>query len=206
MNNFSVSYTSTSEISAVNAISATLKKGAAVQVVMFSETKMNKGNKTNRNPYLGRVMQRTTIGGWSVGTDYENSCNNAAERSGSEDKVETKENWHVRFNDFFNTDKKTGTKFYLQLQRAAKQGHTSDTQYFVDARPATDEEIAEIKVWMPKKKDTMSSTQTEAGVTKENERKYKLIALENIESITQGSFHYQIVKAQAKALAESTAK
>jgi hypothetical protein len=194
MNTFNVQVVNASEFAAVELLSKSLKKGAAVRVVTFKETKMNKGTKNNRNELLGCVMERTTIGGWQVGTSYENSCNNAAERSGSDSQFNGKENWHTYFNDFFQVDKKTASKFYLQLQKSKKTGCSKDTDYFVNGKPATAEQEAYIKSWLPKSNKEQSSSQVEAGIDKEHERDYILIALSNIESVEQGDFTYRIEK------------
>lgn len=197
MKQFSVQFTSTSEILAVEALSKSLKKGASVRVTSLKETKMNKGRGANTNPFIGRVMERTTIGGWVVGTNYARSCQNAAERSGSDEQFEGKSNWHTRYNDFFETDKATGKKFYLQLQKSAKSGCKTEKMYFVDGKPATDAEVKEISVWLPKKNNTQSSSQVEAGINEEYQRDYILVTLSNIDTIEQGEFKYQLVNKAA---------
>jgi hypothetical protein len=204
MTNFSIQILNANELAAVEMLSANLKKGASVQVVSYKETKMNKGNKTNRNPYLGRVFERTTIGGWVVGTNYSRSCQNAAERSGSEETFEAKSSWHVYFNDFFETDKATHTKFYLQLQKSAQTGCKTEKVFYLDGQPATAHEVESISKWIPSKNHNQSSSQVEAGVKEENERNYILLTLDTIESITQGGFTYKIAKVEK--LSEAYAK
>lgn len=198
--NFSVQFVNANEISAVEILSKNLKKGASVKVVSFKETKMNKGSKLNRNPFLGRVFEQTTIGGWVVGTNYSNSCQNAAERSGSEETFEAKKSWHVYYNDFFETDKATGMKFYLQLQKSAKTGCKMEKVYYLDGVPATDEEIAMIKEWLPKSEHQQSSSQIEAGIDAEHERQYILVTLANIKTIEQGGFTYSLCKVDAPSV------
>jgi hypothetical protein len=199
--NFSVQFVNANEISAVEILSANLKKGASVNVVSYKETKMNKGTKLNRNPFLGRVFERTTIGGWVVGTNYSKSCQNAAERSGSEETFEAKKSWHIFYNEFFETDKATGMKFYLQLQKSAKTGCKTEKVYYIDGEPATKEEVEMIREWLPKSEHQQSSSQVAAGVDSEHEREYILITLANIESITQGDFKYNICKVETPAVA-----
>ena len=200
---FSVEFVNANYISAVNNLSANLKKGASVQVVCYKETKMNKGTKNNRNPFLGRVMERTTIGGWVVGTNYKRSCQNATERSGSNAEFKAKDSWHIYYNDFFEVSKNNSNKFYLQLQKSAKTCTTSPTTYYVDGIEASEEQVAEIKSWLPKKTHNQSSSQIESGIDAEHERMYICVDLENIESITQGAFTYRMKKAESLALAES---
>jgi hypothetical protein len=198
--NFSVQFVNANEISAVEILSANLKKGAAVKVVSYKETKMNKGTKLNRNPFIGRVFERLTIGGWVVGTNYSNACQNAAERSGSEETFEAKKSWHIYFNDFFETDKATGTKFYLQLQKSAMTGTKTEKVYYLDGVPATEDEVEEIKAWLPNSEKKQSSSQVAAGIDSNHERDYILVTLANIETIQQGSFTYNLCKAETTAV------
>lgn len=199
MTNFSVNYINANELQAVEALSKSLKKGASVSVTTFKETTMNKGRGHNANPFLGRVFERTTIGGWVVGTNYTRSCQNAAERSGSDELFQAKENWHIYFNDFFEVDKRTGTKYYLQLQKSAMTGCKTTKVYYLDGREATDEEIKQFGQWMPKKEQKQSSSQMEAGIDADKTRDYILVTLSNIESIVQGDFRYNIVESIAEA-------
>lgn len=204
--NFSVQYINASEINAVNVLSNSLKKGECVQVVLFKELDMNKGTKNNRNPFLGRAFERQTMGGWQVGTNYDKSCQNAAERSGSDTDFTGKPSWHTYYNDFFETDKASRSKFYLQLQRSEKQGNSFSSTIYLDGREITPSEFEELKPWLKSKGSKQSSSQVEAGITEENERKYKVVALRNIESIKQGEFHYNIVKVEAETEAEVMAR
>lgn len=199
--NFSVQFINANEISAVEILSKNLKKGASVRVVSFKETTMNKGTKLNRNPFLGRVFERTTIGGWQVGTNYQKSCQNAAERSGSDKEFKSKPSWHIFYNEFFETDKATHTKFYLQLEKSAKTGCKSEKVYYLDGVQATEDEVKAIEEWLPKSERKQSSSQVDAGINEEYRRDYILVTLANIESIEQGGFTYNICKAETPAVA-----
>lgn len=200
--NFSVQFVNAEEISAVEILSNNLKKGVSVQVTSYKETKMNKGTKGDRNPFLGRVFERTTIGGWVVGTNYAKSCQNAAQRSGSEETFEGKTSWHVYYNDFFETDKASGTKFYLQLQKSAKTGCKTEKVYYLDGHKANEAEVKFIQKWLPKSERQQSSSQVDAGIDREHEREYILVTLANIENIKQGNFTYNLVKKEAESYSE----
>lgn len=176
-----------SELNIVNVLSNNLKKGVSITCVTDSEPNMLKGTKRNPNPFLGRVRKVARYGGYSVGTDYVKSCQNATERSGSTETFVAKESWHIRYNDFFVTNK-AGDKFYLQLQKSAKQSTKKEETYFLDGRIATNAEIKKIKAWLPKKSHQQSSSQAESGITAENERTYFNVAVANLSCIKQGSF------------------
>lgn len=182
----------------IQLIITTFTKGAAstiIQKKVLSEKEMNKGRGANRNPFLGgRVVMTKTISGVVMGTDYSRSLAAAATRMGNEttaEEVNLKSNWHKPINDgvegeWFSTDKATESKIYLKLQRNEKQvAYKVTTEYELDGHAATEEETAAIEAWMKKKSNTQSSTQTELGMTKDNEQFFILPQLDTITSIKQ---------------------
>ena len=168
-------------------------KGAASTIVVnkSADSSMNKGRGNNKNPYLGRVQIIKTYKGFVMGTDYAKSLENTASRMGNDDeKANLKNVWHHRVNgklgEWFSTNK-AEDKFYLKLQRNEQQvGFSTETEYSVDGRKATESEIAEIKSWMKKKSNTQSSTQIEMGIDKEHEQHFLLMELSTIVCIKQG--------------------
>ena len=184
----------------IQLIITTFIKGAATTIVqkkVLSEKEMNKGRGANRNPFLGgRVVMTKTISGVVMGTDYSRSLAAAATRMGNEttaEEVNLKSNWHKPINDgvegeWFSTDKATESKIYLKLQRNEKQvAYKVTTEYELDGHAATAEETAAIEAWMKKKSNTQSSTQTELGMTKDNEQFFILPQLDTIVSIKQNN-------------------
>lgn len=182
----------------IQLIITTFIKGAATTIVqkkVLSEKEMNKGRGANRNPFLGgRVVMTKTISGVVMGTDYSRSLAAAATRMGNEttaEEVNLKTNWHKPINDgvegeWFSTDKATESKIYLKLQRNEKQvAYKVTTEYELDGHAATAEETAAIEAWMKKKSNTQSSTQTELGMTKDNEQFFILPQLDTITCIKQ---------------------
>ena len=137
----------------MSAIAQGFIKGAGCTVVVnkSADSSMNKGTKNNRNPFLGRVMLKKTYSGFVMGTDYKRSVENTAERIGNEGaKAELKTVWHKpvtgELGEWFSTDKRTESKFYLKLQRNEKQVACKvETEFFLDGRKATDAEV-EIRV------------------------------------------------------------
>ena len=190
-NNFSIEFVNANEVSAVANISNSLAKGQNTQVTIFKslDDDMKKGRGANTNPFIGRVAKREVYGGWVVGTNYSSSCEKASNRSGGTGEFKAKPSWHTYYNDFFETDKKTHSKFYLQLQRADKQSSRVETTYYLDGKELSKDsaEFAEAAEWF-KAKPThkQSSSQVEGGISAENERHYMLITLANIECIKQG--------------------
>jgi hypothetical protein len=167
-------------------------KGAASTIVVnkLADSSMNKGRGANRNPYLGRVIIAKEYCGYVMGTDYQNSLENTASRMGNADaEANLKSVWHKpceEFGEWFSTDKATETKVYLKLQRNAKQvACKTTTEYYLDGHLATAEEFAQINLWLKKKSNTQSSTQTEMGLDEEHEQHFILPQLDTIVLIKQ---------------------
>lgn len=179
----------------VNEITNLFSKGCNTRIVIAKncDDLMNKGRGANRNPYTGRLTKVETYGGWCLGVDYSNACQNAAIASGSTATFEAKETWHKYYNDFFEIDKKTESKFYIKIQISNMQGSKVDTTYYIDGEPISkdSETFADIKKWFKAKSSTQSSSQIAAGVDAAHERVYKVIKLENVRSITQGDRHVE---------------
>lgn len=197
------------DLAKVNEISNIFKKGCNTTIVIAKscDDMMNKGRGANRNPYLGRLTKVETYGGWCLGVDYSNACQNAAIASGSTATFEAKESWHKYYNDFFETDKKTESKFYLKIQVSEMQGSKVDTAYYLDGKAISkdSETFADIKKWFKAKSSTQSSSQIAAGVDAAHERIYKVVKLENVRSITQGDRHVEYDTETIAKLAEVAA-
>jgi len=169
-------------------------KGAASTIVVnkSADTSMNKGRGANTNPFMGRVMIEKTYSGFVMGTDYQNSIENTAERMGNDAEANLKSVWHKpiggELGEWFSTDKRTEEKIYLKLQRNAKQVAFKTTEvYYVDGHVATEEEMESLSAWLKKKSHNQSSTQIEMGIDKEHEQYFILPQLETIKSIKQGN-------------------
>lgn len=169
-------------------------KGVYSSVVMekaLTENDMRKGRGANANPYFGRVSVVIEYGSYMLGTDYISGVVSAAIRSGNteitREDVKTKPVWHIRYDDWFNTDRATQSKFYLKIQTNKDHTSKSTTTYYLDGHKATEEEFNAFKGWLKGGSKEQSSTQTEVGVSKEHEQEFKLIALRNIVSIKQGT-------------------
>ena len=179
----------------VNEISNLFRKGCNTTIVIAKncDDLMNKGRGANRNPYIGRLTKVETYGGWCLGVDYSNACQNAAIASGSTATFEAKETWHKYYNDFFEIDKKTESKFYLKIQISNMQGSKVDTAYYLDGKAISKDSdtFAEIKQWFKTKSNSQSSSQVAAGVDATHERIYNVVKLENVRSITQGDRHVE---------------
>ena len=179
----------------VNEITNLFSKGCNTTIVIAKncDDLMNKGRGANRNPYLGRLTKVETYGGWVLGIDYSNACQNAAIASGSTSTFVAKETWHKYYNEFFETDKKTESKFYLKIQVSEMQGSKVDTTYYLDGKAISKDSstFAEVKQWFKTKSSSQSSSQVAAGVDAAHERIYKVVKLENVRSITQGDRHVE---------------
>lgn len=193
------------DLAKVNEISNLFSKGCNSTIIIAKncDDLMNKGRGANRNPYLGRLTKVETYGGWVLGVDYSNACQNAAVASGSTATFEAKESWHKFYNEFFEIDKKTESKFYLKIQVSEMQGSNVNATYYLDGKAISKDSstFAEVKQWFKTKNTTQSSSQIAAGVDAAHERVYKVVKLENIRSITQGDRHVEYDTETTAALA-----
>lgn len=178
----------------MNEIRSMFVKGAGCTVVVnrSADNDMKKGRGANRNPFLGRVMLRKTYSGYVMGIDYPKTLSRIAERMGNEGTPNLKPNWHKpvdgELGQWFSTDKKTESKYYLKLGRNEnKIACKTTTEYFLDGRKATEEEMYLIKSWEKKDNHTMSSTQTEMGIDKAHEQHFLLPQIDTIICIKQGN-------------------
>lgn len=162
-----------------------LTKGVGTSVLTATVPQMRKTN----NPYIDRVLKITLYSGVSVGTNYENSVNKCAERSGStETFITEKPNGKHYINDFLLASDKDENVLYFQIQYTEKMLQSGivkiDSYYLIDKRLATDAEVAEIKKFMPTK--VAPKKQLEAGVDLDKVRYYIAPKLSNVIGLKQG--------------------
>jgi hypothetical protein len=174
---------------------------------MYAREFGSRSKSAMENPFKGRVTIMAAQSGYVLGTSYENSVAGAAVRSGatsdkSEVEVKTKKVWHTFYNDFFNVDRATESKYYLKVQASNSQKEKICKDTFIwlldgkEINPQTyteninGEDVPMANFLKPIKEKEMSSTQIEAGVNSDNEQHYFLVALENLTSITQNEFSW----------------
>lgn len=138
-----------------------------------------KGGKSN--PYANRVWNRTERCGM-FGVSYENAVRNQRAREGHEDPsgFHVEALWkgagkHVNRNVIENA--KTG-KLYVVMYPVRANGMpvNRNTEWFIDDRPATQQEIAEIKQYLYQP-SSVAKQETEETVA------WRTFCLENVEAI-----------------------
>lgn len=106
--------------------------------------KMNKKSRANAQPWTGGQVTIHASFSAKLGISYENTINNAKERAGeARDFIaqKPKGKHHVDGSSYLLADDATGEKFYIAID---KVGGKESTIYVGD-RPATDEEVADLK-------------------------------------------------------------
>lgn len=115
---------------------------------------------------------------------YENAVNNRLEREGKDRDFEAQK---LPWGEWFVANKIIAHKgkFYLRYYDI-NNGNVLNKAYFVDGRPATDEQLAIIKEY---EKATHKPSNTQ-GLSEENEVKPLVVAEENIISLKCGEIDY----------------
>lgn len=136
-------------------------------ITVVTVPKMNKKN----NSFFGRVIKKTVMQ-ISLNANYTNIVNNRLEKEGGESNFVAKENWHTPVFDGNNGSivahrEKGGLYLKIIVNKVL------ENTYFVDGREATTDEINEIKMFIPAKKEGQNQ-----GL--ENPVIVRVIALENI--------------------------
>ena len=155
------------------------------------------------NPWFGHVVVETEYIGLMLGSNYKSHVAGAAVRSGAaSDKKDVEVNpsdkcWHVFENRFFETDKKTHTKFYLKIQCATDTMQNAPMvsmveTYIIDGKRYTRKEAEKVLdgYLKPIKPKAPTKTQITAGVDEERAVRYYLPKLVEIVSIKQGDYIY----------------
>ena len=140
-----------------------------------------KGGKSN--PYAGRVWNRTERCGM-FGVSYQNAVQNQREREGHDEpsSFHAESLWKgagKRVNQNIVENVRTG-KLYMVMYPVRANGMPANrsTEWFVDDRPATDQEVAEIKQYMYQPSFNPAAKQeTEEAVA------WRTICLENVEVV-----------------------
>lgn len=137
------------------------------------------------NPYVNRVEKISTYKNAILGVSYENTVNNRLERLGESAVYEASApKGKLYYNDFFYQSSKDENVFYLKLGIYPKTTEIS-SEYYIDGRPATEQEIVELKSFMPNS-DGEIKKQSEAGLPIEEQYKMITPKLENVVKIIAG--------------------
>lgn len=170
----------------VNGLKNYAKGSFGTIVSTITTPKMNKGGKMGvaPNPLYNRVEKHTTYTNVRLGVSYENVIRAKMERNG-----ENPDNWQSQassvgkyYNEFLLQSRKEENQFYIKI--GLFPNTKTETTYFVDGIPATDEQLAIIKAYTPEK--TAPTKQTEAGIPEDEVYNVVSPKLENVVSITQG--------------------
>lgn len=163
----------------VEIVSQALKSGQfGYTIITATEPKMNKTN----NVYYGRVKKISVYKNAMIGCSYENVINTRREAEGKAADFDAQApKGKTFFNKFFYQSIKEPETFYLKIIFYKTQTRV-ESAYLVDGRPATDQEIQEIKGFMPKP----ASAAPYQGLEEENEVRIISPKWDNVLQIKQG--------------------
>lgn len=168
----------TAKISVAEQITNALhgKRGQfGVTLVTATEPTMRK----TANPFIGRVVKLTTTENAHIGVSYESKVNNRLPE-GAEPYQVSKASGQTYCNEFLNVSDKNPNQFYLRV--GYTHASKAVSEFYVDGRPATADEVQQIKSFCPAPKPCQK--QINAGVTEEVT--WRTIKVENVVEIRQG--------------------
>jgi hypothetical protein len=162
-----------------------LNKGVGTNVFTTTIPQMRKTN----NPFVGRVQKLTMYSGVVLGTNYENSVNACAERSGStETFISEKPMGKHYINPFLLASDKDESVLYLQIQYTEAMLQKGIVKihsiFLLDGKEATEKEVEAIKQFIPTK--VAPKKQLEVGVDLDKVRYYIAPKLSNVVALKQG--------------------
>jgi hypothetical protein len=162
----------------------------SVEVQTYSVAKMNKRN----NPLKDERVNKLQTIEYAYGKSYEQRVNEALEENGKEGTFKSKKlpwgEWLEGAEGSVIAHTKNGEdKLYIRCY--LKKGVDPKTEYYVNGKPATEEEVATIKEFTPSRtKD--SSTQSEAGLEQEQQVVVNAVDFDNIITITIDGVTYEL--------------
>lgn len=134
---------------------------------------------------LGKVEKYVVVNG-QFNYDYETAINNRLEKSGKERNFDGQK---LPWGSWLYPNKVIENKGKFYLRFYCVKGQRPNVTYYVNDRPATDNEVATIKAWQ----DTLakgSATQAASGLT-ENQVEPRNIEVVKIDEFKGGGIHYQ---------------
>lgn len=163
----------------VDEVSAKLNKGQFGYVVVTKTTpKMNKTN----NPYFDRVEKISTYSNAMLGCSYSNVVNNRLQNEGKEANFTAEApKGREKYNAFFDRSLKDPNTYYLKIAFYKQQTKVT-SNYLVDGRLATAEELEQIKTFMPSR----SSSAAHQGLEEADEVKMVAVNFNNVYGVVQG--------------------
>ena len=140
-----------------------------VDVELATEPKMRK----TANPYFGRVCKHTAYLGVDFGKNYTDEVNRRREEEGKTTDFQAQKSTYEEVNKYFV---RKGEQLYLRM--ILRQDNEKKVIWYVDDRPATETEIAEIKTFLQG-----GGSAKNQGLEKGNEVQYRVVKIENVVAV-----------------------
>ena len=155
-----------------NVVNTLYKGQCGVNLVaeMSCDNSMNKGTKTNRNPYLGRLTKRTMVCGCRLGCEYKHYNEKELLRLKNENKPYSTENLKGMWWDEYPFFKKSNNGDYLSFNYRYCDNVEWHNRYFLDGAEISQNTYNGIIAKWGKKKSTYSPKQALYGLVNEEEQ------------------------------------
>ena len=187
MNNITTASTINNNNTVISLMS-TIKGNKIIRISYETACRMNKGGRNGDNYLYGRVTKAVETK-LQIGMVYENAVNNRSEKESGCRTFETEsikgKKWVEGLFSYILTNMNE-TQYYLRTY--LMKNEYPDTEYFVDGRKATAEEMAVIDKY--KIINKFSEKQAENGLT-ENQVRVMDLKIENISRIVVDGVEYR---------------
>lgn len=181
-------------------INSSLLSGAdTIQGGAFAHIEYEGVEKLPKKLGIGGIVTKHTEGIVQMKYSYENAVNNRLERQGDERTFEAQ---GLPFGQWFIPNFLIAHKGEMYLRFYLVKGSNLETSYFVDGKPANENETALIKAYKAQRE---SNTQSAAGLT-ENQVKPCALSCANLITLDCGTFHYRRTEETLAELKQAAAE
>lgn len=150
-------------------ITSLIENKQVVDVETSTEPKMRK----TANPYYGRVTKHTAYLGVDFGKNYAEEVNRRLAEEGKTADFKAQKSIYEEVNPYFV---RRGEQLYLRM--LLKQDNEKKTIWYVDNRPASESEVAEIEGFLQG-----GSSAKHQGLEKGNEVQCRVVKIENVVAV-----------------------
>ena len=162
-------------------------------IIQVTEPKLAKGGRAGKplNPYFGRVLKRTKAV-IMLGNSYGSAIENRSEKiTGEKHEYDVEpmkgRHWLEGYENIIAVKNDNEDIKYLRTYHNMANNDAKVT-YLIDGQEATEEEVLELKEWLPK--SYSSKKQESTGLCEEEQILPRDVTLTNVKELKIGDYHF----------------